>query len=273
MLYWGKYISEWVKKSFDNIKVFCENWSQKIILGAIIAVIIGCTTSMVPVLDVPIRDQDAQDRIITRINDEGIKTSISASGIIMVRDEKAARRVRVILIREDLIPYDTFGTDPWTIFDRDRWSTIPFYVKTPIYEFDIDFGNIDLGILHYHGYRTGKTGFWITMHNGYFQYQVTPSETLIPESYYSLENNTVLDERIKDTMRRNEINVCETFYANDYGGFTYIVNYSFDNYRTFGFIRMASSGYKSQKTPSAWENYSFILNENNIQEMAGRNGA
>jgi flagellar M-ring protein FliF len=41
----------------------------------------------------------------------------------MVSDEKTARRLRSILIREDLIPS---GTDPWALFDRDRWTITDF---------------------------------------------------------------------------------------------------------------------------------------------------
>jgi flagellar M-ring protein FliF len=78
---------------------------------------------MVPVIDAPIRDENNLDRIITRINQEGVKTSVNAAGIVMVEDAKTAQRMRSILIREDLIPS---GTDPWAIFDRDRWTITDF---------------------------------------------------------------------------------------------------------------------------------------------------
>jgi flagellar M-ring protein FliF len=41
----------------------------------------------------------------------------------MVADEATARRMRSVLIREDLIPS---GTDPWQLFDRDRWTITDF---------------------------------------------------------------------------------------------------------------------------------------------------
>jgi flagellar M-ring protein FliF len=41
----------------------------------------------------------------------------------MVEDAKTAQRMRAILIREDMIPA---GTDPWAIFDRDRWTITDF---------------------------------------------------------------------------------------------------------------------------------------------------
>jgi flagellar M-ring protein FliF len=41
----------------------------------------------------------------------------------MVSDETTARRLRALLIREDLIPQNT---DPWAIFDQERWTITDF---------------------------------------------------------------------------------------------------------------------------------------------------
>ncbi|MDR3167746.1 MAG: flagellar M-ring protein FliF [Treponema sp.] len=127
-------MNEWFKKLFGQIVSLWGKWTliQRIILlGVCGAVIIGLIAlfsvssapTMVPVIDAPISDEDTRDRIITRINEENIKTSVSPTGIIMVADEKTARRIRSILIREDLIPS---GTDPWAIFDRERWTITDF---------------------------------------------------------------------------------------------------------------------------------------------------
>jgi flagellar M-ring protein FliF len=43
--------------------------------------------------------------------------------VVYVPDEDTARRMRAILIREDLVPR---GTDPWALFDRDRWTLTDF---------------------------------------------------------------------------------------------------------------------------------------------------
>jgi len=43
--------------------------------------------------------------------------------VVQVADEATARRMRAILTREDLIPA---GTDPWQIFDRERWTITDF---------------------------------------------------------------------------------------------------------------------------------------------------
>ncbi|MDR1240060.1 MAG: flagellar M-ring protein FliF [Treponema sp.] len=127
-------MTEWIKKIAAQIKNLWGKWSlvQRIILvGVAVAVIGGLAAlfsvssapTMVPVIDAPIRDEAALDKIVTRLNEEGVKTQVSAAGIVQVPDEKTARRMRAILIREDLIPS---GTDPWAIFDRERWTITDF---------------------------------------------------------------------------------------------------------------------------------------------------
>ncbi|MDR0376455.1 MAG: flagellar M-ring protein FliF [Spirochaetaceae bacterium] len=133
-------MNEFLKRLFGQIAGLWGKWSliQKIILLAVVVIAIGgiavlvavsSSPSMAPVIDAPIRDEAARDRIITRINQEGVKTSVSSSGTIMVGDENTARRMRSILIREDMIPQ---GTDPWDIFDRDRWTITDFERKVNV---------------------------------------------------------------------------------------------------------------------------------------------
>jgi flagellar M-ring protein FliF len=121
---------EFLKKLLNMISGLWGRWSwvqRFVLIGIVAAVLIGvitlvtvsATPTMVPVIDAPIRDEDILDRIVTRINQEGVKTSVNAAGIVMVEDARTAQRMRSILIREDLIPT---GTDPWAIFDRDRWT-------------------------------------------------------------------------------------------------------------------------------------------------------
>jgi flagellar M-ring protein FliF len=105
---------------------------QRIILAGIVAAVIGgivalmtvsSSPTMVPVIDAPIPDEEARDRIVVRLNQEGVKVQVSPAGLVQVADEATARRMRAVLIREDLIPS---GTDPWAIFDRDRWTITDF---------------------------------------------------------------------------------------------------------------------------------------------------
>ncbi|MDR0474019.1 MAG: flagellar M-ring protein FliF [Treponema sp.] len=125
---------DWLRKMITRITNLWGKWSaiQKLVFGGIagltlvgiiVMVSVSSTPTMVSVIDAPIRDEVARDRIITRINQEGIRTSINAAGVIQVADEQTAKRMRGILIREDLIPR---GIDPWAVFDRDRWTITYF---------------------------------------------------------------------------------------------------------------------------------------------------
>jgi flagellar M-ring protein FliF len=127
-------MNDFIKKIMGQIAGLWGKWSiiQKAILIGIVALVIGgvvallgvsSSPSLVPVIDAPIRDQAALDRIMLRINQEGVKTSVSAAGLVQVTDETTARRMRAILIREDLIPT---SIDPWAIFDKERWTITDF---------------------------------------------------------------------------------------------------------------------------------------------------
>ena len=122
------------KRLVAHITKLWRSWTmpQRIILVGIVATVIGgvvalfgvsSSPSLVPVIDAPIRDQDALDRIVVRINAEGVRPTVSPTGLVQVPDESTARRMRAILIREDLIPS---GTDPWAIFDKERWTITDF---------------------------------------------------------------------------------------------------------------------------------------------------
>jgi flagellar M-ring protein FliF len=127
-------MNELFKKIIGQITGLWGKWTwmqRGILIGITVAVIAGFVAlvtvssapTMVPVIDVPIKDENDRNRVITRINEEGVKTTLNASGVIMVEDAKTAQRMRAILIREDMIPA---GTDPWAIFDRDRWTITDF---------------------------------------------------------------------------------------------------------------------------------------------------
>jgi len=94
----------------------------KYIFGYILVLLfLGCTNTNVYIFEHPISDQDAIERIITRLDQDGIKTIVSNEGIIKVKDKSTASRARAILINEDLVP-SGLGLDPWSIFDRKRWN-------------------------------------------------------------------------------------------------------------------------------------------------------
>ncbi|MCL2191766.1 MAG: flagellar M-ring protein FliF [Treponema sp.] len=127
-------MNEFVKKFLGQAKALWTKWSipqRAILVGIAVVTIIGIialfgvssSPSYVAVIDAPIRDEAARDRIVTRINQEGIRANVTANGLIMVADEPTARRLRTILIREDLVPR---GIDPWAVFDRERWTITDF---------------------------------------------------------------------------------------------------------------------------------------------------
>ncbi len=127
-------MNEWLKKLISQISSLWGKWSlvQKLVLGGVlVAAIIGIVVlfsvssapTMVPLIDTPITDVAVREKIIVRLNQENVKTSVSATGVISVPDEASARRMRSILIREDLIPQNV---DPWAIFDVERWTLTDF---------------------------------------------------------------------------------------------------------------------------------------------------
>jgi len=121
---------DFFRKLLEQVKNLWGKWSmvQRLVLTGIVVILVvgiialvsvSSSPSMVPVIDTPITDEDMRARIITRINEEGYSSSVSANGTVMVADAETARKMRSILIREDLIPK---GTSPWAIFDRERWN-------------------------------------------------------------------------------------------------------------------------------------------------------
>ena len=123
-------MNEFFKKIATKATALWAGWSsqQRIIFSIVaLAVIVGviallrvsATPVMVPVISAPIRDEAALDRIIHRLDQENVKSTVSSDGIVQVADERTARRMRVILNNEDLIPS---GINAWEVFDRERWS-------------------------------------------------------------------------------------------------------------------------------------------------------
>ncbi|MDR2864189.1 MAG: flagellar M-ring protein FliF [Spirochaetaceae bacterium] len=121
---------EFLKNFLNQLGALWSKWSiiQRAMLFVIAAVVliaiitlvsVSSTPGLVPVIDTPITNENELARIVTRINAEGVRTQVSPSGIVSVADDETARRMRTILIREDLVPN---GTDPWALFDTERWT-------------------------------------------------------------------------------------------------------------------------------------------------------
>lgn len=127
-------MNEWLKKVVASLKGLWSKWSlvQKIILFAVIVAVVvafivmmtfSAQPSDVPLFSVPITDEAARDKIIYRLDEENVSSNVNAAGLITVKDEATARRMRSILVREDLVPSNV---DPWNLFDVERWTTTDF---------------------------------------------------------------------------------------------------------------------------------------------------
>ncbi len=127
-------MNEWFKKFFAQIRELWSKWTtvQKVILIGIVVAAIGAlvlvltlsaSPTSVPLFDVPVTDETMRDKILYRLKQDNENATVSASGVISVPDASTARRMRSILIREDLVPGNM---DPWSLFDVERWTTTDF---------------------------------------------------------------------------------------------------------------------------------------------------
>ncbi len=66
---------------------------------------------------------DDRLRIGTKLDEMQVRYQLRSDNIFYVADEATARRVRMVLNEENLIPK---GTDPWAIFDVQSWTTTDF---------------------------------------------------------------------------------------------------------------------------------------------------
>ena len=128
-------MNEWLKKTLAKLKELWGKWSvvQKVILFGIIAVVIGAiilvsnistAPTTVQLFSTAITDAGARDRIVFRMDEAGVESTVSESGFISVKDAATARRMRSLLISEGLVPNNV---DPWEVFDNlGEWSTTDY---------------------------------------------------------------------------------------------------------------------------------------------------
>jgi flagellar M-ring protein FliF len=74
-----------------------------------------------PIFSIPIQDKILMENILSRISHEGIKTTVTAGGLIKVKNTGVAQKVRVMLIMENLIPN---GMEPWVLFNQELLQNI-----------------------------------------------------------------------------------------------------------------------------------------------------
>lgn len=125
---------EWFRKLVEQVRSLWSKWKpvQKIIfisivavavVGIILLVTVSASPSRTQLFSRPITDPAQLDRIVQRLDQEGILYTVTTDGLVLLDDDAAARRARSILVREDLIPPNT---DPWEIFDVERWTITDF---------------------------------------------------------------------------------------------------------------------------------------------------
>ena len=105
---------------------------QKLVLGAVTGVTVlvvalllslGAGPPMVALVGAPIAGEHELLRVTTRLDQEGAEYQLHPDNRIFVADADTARRLRAILIREELIPLQT---DPFALFEVDRFSMTDF---------------------------------------------------------------------------------------------------------------------------------------------------
>ena len=127
-------MNEWFKKIAGQAKALWAKWSlvQKLILGgivlvAIVAVVVllrvSAAPTMVNILGTPIKSDDELRAITSKLDTEGVPYTIGEGNTLLAKDQKTATRAKSLLISSDLIPK---GTDPWTIFDMEKWTITDF---------------------------------------------------------------------------------------------------------------------------------------------------
>ena len=127
-------MNEWLKRIREQLTGLWSRWNrtQKVVLfsiigASILAIILlislSATPAMVPLISSPVADTDARLQIAAKLDEMQVKYQLRADNEFYVADEQTARRVRVVLNQENLIPK---GTDPWALFDMERWTTTDF---------------------------------------------------------------------------------------------------------------------------------------------------
>ncbi len=123
-------MNEWLKKVTEKIKELWSKWKpiqKALLIGIIIVVIVAIVAaakmsskpSTVKVFTSAVTDPDVLAKITDRIDEENIVCYVN-DGVISVDDERTARKVKQILVSENLLPS---SVDPFADFYKRDWST------------------------------------------------------------------------------------------------------------------------------------------------------
>ncbi|QFP42028.1 flagellar basal body M-ring protein FliF [Borrelia miyamotoi] len=116
-----------VGKGFKKASMVQKMAFGLIVLFVILALIflVGFSTKKqgIALFGVGIKDQYLLDRIVQRLDKENIEYTVTADGKIYLSNGNMSKRMRAILVREELVPVHM---DPWYLFDIDRWTITDF---------------------------------------------------------------------------------------------------------------------------------------------------
>ncbi|HET6487879.1 MAG TPA: flagellar basal-body MS-ring/collar protein FliF [Spirochaetia bacterium] len=128
-------MNEWLNRIREQLRALWTRWNrtQKIILFSIVGasilalillISLSAAPSMVALITSPVTDEKAKLAIEQKLDDLGAKYQLRSDNIFYVADEPTARRLRMILVQENLMPqvnpWSLFDTEPWTITDFER---------------------------------------------------------------------------------------------------------------------------------------------------------
>lgn len=124
-------MNEWLKNMMGKLKDLWSKWKpiQKVIIIGIVLVVIvviiasarlSSAPTTVRLFNAPVTDQAALTNILDRLSQENVEAYTTEDGYISVQDDLTARRMREILVSEDLVPS---SIDPWASFYDRSWST------------------------------------------------------------------------------------------------------------------------------------------------------
>jgi flagellar M-ring protein FliF len=127
-------MNEWWKRVREQLKGLWSRWNrtQRLVLFSIIGasvlaiillIALSGSPAMVALISSPITNVDDRLQIGAKLDDLQVRYQLRSDNIFYVADDLTARRVRMILNEENLIPK---GTDPWALFDTQSWTTTDF---------------------------------------------------------------------------------------------------------------------------------------------------
>ena len=129
-----------LKALAGNIRDRWQKWSkmQKGIFGGVLALavvavivlsVVSTRSGATALFSAPITDTAAFDRIVVRLEKESVPFTTTQDGRIFVQNSRDARRLKAILIQEDLLPSNI---ETWNFLDVNKFSVTDFEKKEKV---------------------------------------------------------------------------------------------------------------------------------------------